>query len=168
MTESEKSESSGLPVTSELETQEVNQEIITFDESHRHMELESDSSVSAKARESTRALRELIMALASKTKETAIIKTQEFKDAANDERPEFEQDAADIQRLGNLVDRIAESFDNAMDTIRTAPYDEQARLFQGLKKLLSEEINVINARLSMASRLTFIQGQAAGTPTESA
>ena len=40
-----------------------------------------------------------------------------------------------------------------MTEIHKEPYDEQEKLLVGYKKLLEEQINVINARLSMAKRL---------------
>ena len=66
------------------------------------------------------------------------------------------------------MDKNAESFEKALDIIRAAPYEGQVHLFQGFKKLLNEEINVVNARLSMASRLTFTNEQASRTTSESA
>jgi hypothetical protein len=40
-----------------------------------------------------------------------------------------------------------------MTEIRKEPYDEQEKLLVGYRKLLEEQINVINARMSMAKRL---------------
>ena len=168
MTSSEKDEVTQIEASTSNVTSTATEEDITLDESHRVSESESDSSVTAKAKESAKALKELVLTLANRTKEVAVVKTQEFKEAANDERPEFKKDATDIQRLGSLVDKNAESFEKALDIIRAAPYEEQVHLFQGFKKLLNEEINVVNARLSMASRLTFTNEQASRTTSESA
>ena len=40
-----------------------------------------------------------------------------------------------------------------MTEIRKEPYDEQEKLLVGYKKLLKEQVNVINSRLAMAIRL---------------
>lgn len=161
------------PATLSLENNSTTRQAddaIILDESHRVENTDSETTVTSKARQSANALKDLIMTLASKTKETAVAKTQELKDVANDERPEFEKDAADIHRLGSLVDGIAENFDHTIDSISQAPYEEQTRLLQAFKKLLNEEINVINARHSMATRLAFtsedLRGQALKAPDQ--
>ena len=116
----------------------------------------TDESIANSAKASAKALKDLVEALAQKTKETAIEKTRELKVVANDERPGFQKDAADIQRLGSLVDKITTSFEETLGDIQKTTYEEQERLLIGLKKLLAEEINVINARLAMATRLTSV------------
>jgi hypothetical protein len=40
-----------------------------------------------------------------------------------------------------------------MTEIRKKPYSEQVRLLTGYKKLLKEQINVIDSRINMAKRL---------------
>jgi hypothetical protein len=40
-----------------------------------------------------------------------------------------------------------------MTQIGKQPYDEEVKLLTGYKKLLEEQINVINARMNMAKRL---------------
>jgi hypothetical protein len=56
--------------------------------------------------------------------------------------------------LGAYIESIITIFEDTMDRIRKHPsYDEQHGMLVGFKKILEEEINVINANLSMAKRL---------------
>lgn len=129
---------------------------------------ESDDSVTQKARESGRALRALVDSLIAKTKETTIEQTERLKQAANDERPVFVEDAASIQRLGEHVDKIISNFDDTMDTIGREPYATQEGMLVGYKKVLQEEINVINARLNLARRMPVTHEEDALVPPSDA
>jgi hypothetical protein len=62
-------------------------------------------------------------------------------------------DARDIRHLGDDVERLVTVFEDTMTEIRKETYDEQEKLLVGYKRLLEEQINVINARLYMAKRL---------------
>jgi hypothetical protein len=169
-------ESPTLPAASSTEYLEVasDDKAIVSQEDHIVSAETSDDSVTAKAKESGKALKDLVISLAGKTKTTVQEKTEQLKDAANDERPLMTEDAADIQKLGGLIDNITMSFDETMDDIGKAPYDEQEKLMVGYKKVLEEEINVVSARLSMARRLTSVpkqtieEGQGSATTLEAA
>ncbi len=63
------------------------------------------------------------------------------------------KDAQDIAALGDSVEGLARTFENLMTEIRKKPYSEQVRLLTGYKKLLKEQINVIDSRINMAKRL---------------
>ena len=157
-------ESPNLPGDGSESSRVAYEENIVYSEQNPRPE-SSDESIMSKARVSAKALKDLVQTLADKSKATAITKTQEFKEAANDERPEFQKDAADINRLGSLIDNITSSFDNTMDDIGRESYEDQGILFAGYKKLLQEEIHVINARLSMATRLAGAPNQAQSSNT---
>jgi hypothetical protein len=62
-------------------------------------------------------------------------------------------DAQDIAALGESVEGIARTFENLMTEIRKKSYSEQVRLLTGYKKLLKEQINVLNSPIKMAERL---------------
>lgn len=112
----------------------------------------SEGEVSAKAKESGRALKDLVVSLGRKAKATAQEKTEELKQAVEDETP-LVHDAADIQRLGDLVDYVTSNFEDMISKIGSQPYEEQERLLIGYRRVLEEEINVINARRNLARRL---------------
>lgn len=124
-----------------VETYEVQSETATSDE----------ESVSAKAKDAGKSLKDLIYSLGRKTKEVTEEKAQELKSQSVD--ISTKTDSQDIQHLGDEVEKLITVFEDTMTEIRNEPYDEQEKLLVGYKKLLEEQINVINARLSMAKRL---------------
>jgi hypothetical protein len=125
----------------DVETYEVQPETATSEE----------ESVSTKAREAGRSLKDLIYSLGRKTKEVTEEKARELKAQSVD--ISTKTDARDIQHLGDDVEKLITVFEDTMTEIRKEPYDEQEKLLVGYKKLLEEQINVINSRLSMAKRL---------------
>jgi hypothetical protein len=125
----------------DVETYEVQSETATSEE----------ESVSTKAREAGRSLKDLIYSLGRKTKEVTEEKARELKAQSVD--ISTKTDARDIQHLGDDVEKLITVFEDTMTEIRKEPYDEQEKLLVGYKKLLEEQINVINSRLSMAKRL---------------
>jgi hypothetical protein len=124
-----------------VETYEVQSETATSDE----------ESVSAKAKDAGKSLKDLIYSLGRKTKEVTEEKAQELKSQSVD--ISTKTDSQDIQHLGDEVEKLITVFEDTMTEIRNEPYDEQEKLLVGYKKLLEEQINVINARLSMAKRM---------------
>ena len=110
-----------------------------------------EESVSAKAKEAGRSLKDLIYSLGKKTKEVTEEKAKELKAQSVD--ISVTSDARDIQNLGDEVERLVTVFEDTMTEIRKEPYDEQEKLLVGYKRLLEEQINVIGARLDMAKRL---------------
>lgn len=110
-----------------------------------------EETVSAKAREAGRSLKELVYSVGRKTKEVTKEKTEELKAKSID--VSATTDARDIQHLGSNVEGLITVFEDTMTEIRKEPYDEQEKLLVGYRKLLEEQINVINARLAMAKRL---------------
>jgi hypothetical protein len=110
-----------------------------------------EESVSEKAREAGRSLKDLIYSLGRKTKEVTEEKARELKAQSVD--MSATSDARDIRHLGDDVERLVTVFEDTMTEIRKETYDEQEKLLVGYKKLLEEQINVINARLAMAKRL---------------
>jgi hypothetical protein len=92
-----------------------------------------------------------IYSLGRKTKEVTEETARELKEQSVD--ISTKTDAQDIHHLGDDVEKLITVFEDTMTEIRKEPYDEQEKLLVGYKKLLEEQINVINARLSMAKRL---------------
>ena len=62
-------------------------------------------------------------------------------------------DAQDIAALGESVEGLARTFESLMTEIRKQPYSEQVHLLTGYKKLLKEQIKVVDSRVNMAKRL---------------
>jgi vacuolar-type H+-ATPase subunit I/STV1 len=125
----------------EVETYEVQSETTKSDE----------ESVSTKAKDAGKSLKDLIYSLGKKTKEVTEEKAKEIKAQSVD--ISTRTDARDIQHLGDDVEKLITVFEDTMTEIRKEQYDEQEKLLVGYKKLLEEQMNVIDARLSMAKRL---------------
>jgi hypothetical protein len=115
---------------------------------------ESDEQSSSKrARETGLTLKELVNSIGKKSKDAAQQKSTQLKEAAKDDEINS-KDAADIQMLGSHIESIITIFEDTMDKIMAHPsYDEQHGMLVGFKKILEEEVNVIDAELSMAKRL---------------
>jgi len=110
-----------------------------------------EESVSAKAKEAGQSLKELVYSLGRRTRQVTEEKARELKAQSVDIAAT--SDARDIQHLGDDVEKLVTVFEDTMTEIRKEPYDEQEKLLLGYKKLLEEQINVINARMDMAKRL---------------
>jgi hypothetical protein len=63
------------------------------------------------------------------------------------------KDAQEIAALGDSVEGLARTFESLMTEIRKRPYSQQVNLLTGYKKLLKEQINVVDSRINMAKRL---------------
>jgi hypothetical protein len=113
----------------------------------------NQESLSNRARETGQTLKELVNSIGRKSKAVAEQTSAELKEAAKDDNITA-KDAADIQMLGSYIESIITIFEDTMDRIMEHPsYDEQHGMLVGFKKILEEEVNVIDARLSMAKRL---------------
>ena len=114
-----------------------------------------EKDLSAKARTAGLALEDLITSAIDRVKTIAKEKTNELTKAA-EEGPgaiSAAKDAGDISRLGSLVEGLARAFEDTMTDIRAQGYDEQERLLIGYRKLLEEQINVINSRMHFVKRI---------------
>jgi hypothetical protein len=111
-----------------------------------------EQSLSKRARETGLTLKEL-----AKPKPVQKKNTTQLKEAAKDDKINA-KDAADIQMLGSHIESIINIFEDTMDKITLHPtYDEQHKMLVGFKKILEEEVNLIEARLSMAKRLKHLE-----------
>ena len=81
-------------------------------------------------------------------------KAHEIKDRAEETfTVGAKRDARDIQALGSHVENITKGFEETMVEISKRNYDDQKKLLKGYKKLLGEQINLINARMELVKRL---------------
>src|SRR3712207_4466799 len=116
-----------------------------------------EDSLSKRARETGMTLKELVNSIGKKGKAVAQQKSTQLKEAAKDDQINA-KDAADIQMLGSHIESIITIFEDTMDKIALHPtYDEQHKMLVGFKKILEEEVTVIDARLSMAKRLKHLE-----------
>jgi hypothetical protein len=115
---------------------------------------EEEEDLTIKVRNAGDALYDLILSAIEKAK---ILSAQKVKElTTRDISPAAiaaKKDARDIAALGESVESLARTFESLMTEMRKQPYSEQVQLLRGYKKLLKEQINVINSRINMAKRL---------------
>jgi len=82
-------------------------------------------------------------------------KTKELKDksAAETVGTGPQKDARDIQALGAYAESVVLVFEKTMAEIQREDYESQEKLLAGYKKLLEEQINVIDSKQRIAKRL---------------
>ena len=81
-------------------------------------------------------------------------KAQEIRDKAEETFiVGAKRDAKDIQALGDYVENVIKGFEDTMAEIKMRNYGDEERLLKGYKKLLEEQINLINARIELVKRL---------------
>jgi hypothetical protein len=81
-------------------------------------------------------------------------KAQEIRDKAEETfTVGAKRDARDIQALGSYVENVVKGFEDTMMEIKKRNYGDEEKLLKGYKKLLEEQINVINARIQLVKRL---------------
>jgi hypothetical protein len=131
------------------------------EDKQEEQEGEREQSVSAatKAKESGRSFKEMIKSLGKKAITKTEEKTKELKDKSATETVHTgtQKDARDIQALGIHVENVVLVFEKTMSEIGREDYETQEKLFASYKKLLEEQINVIDSKQSIAKRLKGIR-----------
>ena len=81
-------------------------------------------------------------------------RAQEIRDKAEETfTVGAKRDARDIQALGSYVETVTKGFEDTMTEIKKRDYGDEEKILKGYKKLLEEQINLINARIEMVKRL---------------
>ena len=111
---------------------------------------EQGESISTKARETGQSFKGFIVTLGKKAMAITDEKTTETTNESIDIGAK--RDSQSIQTLGANVEKAITVFEDTITNIRKESYDEQASILTGYKKLIEEQINVINARLSMVKK----------------
>jgi hypothetical protein len=116
---------------------------------------EQSVSAAAKAKEAGQSFKEMIKSLGKKAMTKTEEKTKELKDkpAAETVGPGQQKDARDIQALGTHAENVVLVFEKTMAEIQREDYESQEKLLAGYKKLLEEQINVIDSKQKIAKRL---------------
>jgi len=117
---------------------------------------QNQSSVPAKAKEVGQSLKEKVKSVGKKTISKTEEKTKQLKDKSTQTAGiGAEKDAHDIRALGSTnVEKATTMFEETMDEINKEPdREEQKKQLTGYKKLLEEQINVIDSCLKMVKRL---------------
>ena len=116
---------------------------------------EGEQSVAAaKAKEAGQSFIETIKSLGKKAMTKAEEKTKELEDKSIEATDIGTQtNARDIQALGIHADNVVLVYEKIMFEIEREDYKTQEKLLTGYKKLLEEQVNVIDSKLRIAKRL---------------
>jgi hypothetical protein len=118
-------------------------------------EREQSVSAAAKVKEAGQSFKEMIKSLGKKAMTKTEEKTKQLKDKSAAETVDTspQKDAKDIQALGTHAENVVLVFEKTMAEIEREDYDSQEKLLAGYKKLLEEQINVIDSKQRIAKRL---------------
>jgi hypothetical protein len=119
-----------------------------------HLMTQEEEDLTVKVRNAGDALYYLVLSAIEKAKTISSQKVKEL--ATRDISPaafSAKKDAHDISTLGESVEGLARTFESLMTEMRKQPYSEQVHLLTGYKKLLKEQINVVDSRINMVKRL---------------
>ncbi|MDW0205539.1 MAG: hypothetical protein QOK54_09405 [Nitrososphaeraceae archaeon] len=97
-------------------------------------------------KEATTSFKDVIYSISKKAQEIREKAEETFTVGAR-------RDARDIKALGVYVERVTKGFEDTMMEIKKSAYGDEEKLLKGYKKLLEEQINLINARIEMVKRL---------------
>jgi cytoskeletal protein RodZ len=124
-------------------------------EQNKEGEGEGEQSVTAaKAKEAGQSFIETIKSLGKKAMTKAEEKTKELKDKSIEATDiGTHTNARDIQALGIHADNVVLVYERIMFEIEREDYETQKNLLTGYKKLLEEQVNVIDSKLSLVKRL---------------
>lgn len=112
--------------------------------SNSNVKIEDYDLIVNSLRDATTSFKDVIFSLSKKA--------QEIRDKA-EEIVGAKKDARDIQALGGYVENVIKGFEDTMSEIKMRNYGDEEKLLKGYKKLLEEQINLINARIELVKRL---------------
>jgi hypothetical protein len=139
---------------SKIEYEESNRTEYSSTEERDKEDGEQSIVVTAKAKEAGQSFTEMIKSLGNKVMTKAEEKTKELKDKSVEiVGTGTQRDARDIQALGLHAENVVLVFEKIMAEIEREDYESQEKLLTGYKKLLEEQINVIDCKQSIAKRL---------------
>jgi hypothetical protein len=112
-----------------------------------------EESLSMKAHQAEESVLDVVDAVGVKVGSFAKEKFGELDKSLNSSHMSALQDSRKIEALGPMVEDLARVFEDTTTMIRKVPYEEQVDLLIGYKKLIEEQIKVIDSRIEMAKRL---------------
>lgn len=118
----------------------------TVRKSKTNVKIEDYDLIVNSLKDATASFRDVILSIGRKA--------QEFRDKAEETfTVGAKKDARDIQALGSNVENVVKGFEDTMTEIKKRNYADEEKLLKGYKKLLEEQINLINARIELVKRL---------------
>ena len=140
---------------SEVEYKENNQiENSSTREQNKEKGEGEQSAAATKAKKAGQSFIEMIKSLGKKAVTKTEERTKELKDKSIETIDMGTQtNARDIQALGIHADNVVLVYEKIMFEIAREDYKTQEKLLAGYKKLLEEQVNVIDYKLRIAKRL---------------
>jgi hypothetical protein len=114
---------------------------------------DGNESLSMKAHQAEESVLDAVDAVGVKVGSFAKKKFGELDKSLNPSHMSAVHDSRKIEALGPMVEELARVFEDTTTMIRKVPYEEQVDLLTGYKKLLEEQIKVIDSRINMSKRL---------------
>ncbi len=114
---------------------------------------DGSESLSMKAHQAEESVLDAVDGVGVKVGSFAKKKFGELDKSLNPSHMSAVQDSRKIEALGPMVEELARVFEDTTTMIRKVPYEEQVDLLRGYKKLLEEQIKVIDSRINMSKRL---------------
>ena len=114
---------------------------------------DGSESLSMKAHQAEESVLDAVDAVGVKVGSFAKKKFGELDKSLNPSHMSAVQDSRKIETLGPMVEELARVSEDTTTMIRKVPYEEQVDLLRGYKKLLEEQIKVIDSRINMSKRL---------------
>jgi hypothetical protein len=114
---------------------------------------DDEGSLSMKAHQAEESVLDVVDAVGTKVGSFVKEKFGELDKSLNPNHTSTVQDSRDIEALGPMVEELARVFEDTTTMIGKVPYEEQVNLLIGYKKLIEEQIKVIDSRIGMAKRL---------------
>jgi hypothetical protein len=115
---------------------------------------DDEESLSTKAHQAEESVLDVVDAVGAKVGSYAKEKFGDLEKSLNPNHMSAVEDSRKIEALGPImVEDLARVFEDTTTIIRKVPYEEQVDLLIGYKKLLEEQIKVIDSRMDMSKRL---------------
>jgi hypothetical protein len=128
--------------------------IQTYSEPPPLAKKENDNeSLSMKVHQAEESVLDVVDAVGAKIGSFAKEKFGKLDKSLNPNHMSAVEDSRKIEALGPMVEELARVFEDTTTMIRKVPYEEQVHLLIGYKKLIEEQIKVIDSRIDMAKRL---------------
>jgi hypothetical protein len=141
-----------VPTSTTEDSDEI--KIQTYSEPPPLTKKEDDSeSLSMKAHRAEESVLDVVDAVGVKVGSIAKEKFGDLEKSLNPSNMSAVEDSRKIEALGPMVEELARAFEDTTTMIRKVPYEEQVNLLIGYKKLLEEQIKIIDSRLHMSNRL---------------
>lgn len=141
-----------VPTSTKEDTDEI--KIQTYQESPPLIKKEDDEeSLSTKAHQAEESVLDVVDAVGAKVGSYAKEKFGDLEKSLNPNHMSAVEDSRKIEALGPMVEDLARVFEDTTTIIRKVPYEEQVDLLIGYKKLIEEQIKVIDSRIDMSKRL---------------